>query len=192
MRITGGLYRSRIVECPPGVIRPSMDRMRQSLFSILGDLTGVSFLDLFSGSGIIGIEAASRGAEPVLLVEKDHRKKETLHKNIRFVETRIDLVIAPVERFLRNNLRSWDIIFLDPPFDFPEKGAVLDAACMAPHLAEGGIALMHLHAAEKLPTERPGLELFDRREYGQSLLLFFRRAEGAATDGGGEVPQSGP
>jgi 16S rRNA (guanine966-N2)-methyltransferase len=183
MRITGGLYRSRIIECPPGVIRPSMDRMRQSLFSILGDLTGVSFLDLFSGSGIIGIEAASRGAEPVLLVEKDHRKKETIHTNTRFVETRIDLVIAPVERFLRNNLRSWDIIFLDPPFDFPDKGVILDAACTAPHLAEGGIVLMHLHTAEKLSTERPGLELFDRREYGQSLVLFFRRAGGETLNG---------
>lgn len=154
--------------------------MRQSLFSILGDLQGVSFLDLFCGTGILGIEAASRGAEPVLLVEKDHRKKAVIMKNISFVETGIELVISPVERFLRVNQRPWDIVFLDPPFDMEGKGAILDAACLPPHLAPGGLAIMHLHTAEKLPTERDGLELVDRRAYGQSLLLFFRRTEGSA------------
>ena len=180
MRITGGLYRGRTILCPPGVIRPSMDRMRQSLFSILGDLQGVSFLDLFSGTGILGVEAASRGAEPVLLVEKDPRKKAVIRKNISFVESGIDLVISPVERFLRVNQRPWDIVFLDPPFDMVGKGAVLDSACTPPHLAPGGLAIMHLHSAEKLATERDGLELVDRRAYGQSLLLFFRRREGSA------------
>jgi 16S rRNA (guanine(966)-N(2))-methyltransferase RsmD len=157
-----------------------MDRMRTSLFSILGDLQGVSFLDLFSGTGILGVEAASRGAEPVLLVEKDHRKKAVILKNISFVETGIELVISPVERFLRVNQRSWDIVFLDPPFDMEGKGALLDAACALPHLGPGGLAIMHLHSAEKLPTERDGLELVDRRNYGQSLLLFFRRREASA------------
>ncbi|MGO9309511.1 MAG: 16S rRNA (guanine(966)-N(2))-methyltransferase RsmD [Spirochaetia bacterium] len=174
MRITGGLYRGRTILCPPGVIRPSMDRMRQSLFSILGDLQGVSFLDLFSGTGILGVEAASRGAAPVLLVEKDPRKKAIIRRNISFVETAIDLVIAPVERYLRTNQRSWDIVFLDPPFDMEGKGAVLDAAGASPHLSPGGLAIMHLHSAEKLATERDRLELVDRRAYGQSLLLFFR------------------
>ena len=115
-----------------------MDRMRQSLFSILGNLEGVSFLDLFSGTGVIGIEAASRGAAPVLLVEKDPRKKATILKNITFVETHIDLVVAPVERFLRTNQRSWDMIFLDPPFDFEGKGVVLDEACALPAPRPGG------------------------------------------------------
>jgi 16S rRNA (guanine966-N2)-methyltransferase len=176
MRVTGGQYRGRTIQCPPGVIRPSMDRMRQSLFSILGNLEGASFLDLFSGTGVIGIEAASRGAAPVLLVEKDPRKKQTILRNIAFVESHIDLVVSPVERFLKTSQRSWDMVFLDPPFDFEEKGDALDAACAAPHLAPGGLAIIHLHTAEDFPTERPGLELADRRTYGQSLLLFFRRA----------------
>ena len=114
-----------------------MDRMRQSLFSILGNLEGTSFLDLFSGTGILGIEAASRGADPVLLVEKDARKKKTILKNISFVETHIDLVVAPVERFLRTNTRSWDIVFLDPPFDREGKGLVLDEACGRPTSRRG-------------------------------------------------------
>jgi 16S rRNA (guanine966-N2)-methyltransferase len=175
MRITGGLYRGRNIFCPPGVIRPSMDRMRASLFSILGDLSDAPFLDLFAGTGIIGIEAASRGAAPVVLVEKDPRKKATILRNISFVESPIELRVMPVERFLRSSERAFEIVFVDPPFDFPDKGTVLDAVGAGPHLAPGGLALIHLHRAENLSTERPGFELADRREYGQSLLLFFRR-----------------
>ena len=74
MRITGGELRGRSIKCPDGVIRPAMDRMRESLFAILGDLSGKSFLDLFSGSGTIAIEAVSRGASHVELVEKDKIK----------------------------------------------------------------------------------------------------------------------
>ncbi len=175
MRVTGGLYRGRNILCPPGVIRPSMDRMRASLFSILGDLTGAPFLDLFSGTGVIGIEAASRGAEPVILVEKDPRKKPTILRNISFVQSAIELRVMPAERFLRWSEQPFDIVFLDPPFDFPGKEAVLDAVAAGPHLAPEGLAVIHLHRAEKLSTDRQGLELADRREYGQSLLLFFRR-----------------
>jgi 16S rRNA (guanine966-N2)-methyltransferase len=175
MRITGGLYRGRQILCPKGDIRPSMDRMRISLFSILGDLSDTSFLDLFSGSGIIGIEAASRGARPVVLVEKDPRKRVAILTNVSFVESPIELLTMPVERFLRNSTRGFDIVFLDPPFDFPDKGAVIDSAVEGPHVPAGGLILIHLHRAEKLGTERRGLDLIDRREYGQSLVLFFRK-----------------
>lgn len=186
MRITGGRYRGRTILCPPGEIRPSMDRMRTSLFSILGNLEGASFLDLFSGTGILGVEAASRGAAPVLLVEKDPRKRAAILKNISFVETPIELVTAPVERFLRTNRRPWDIVFLDPPFAREGKAAVLDEAGAPPHLAPGGMVILHLHSAEKLGVDnRPGLELADRRVYGQSVLLFFRQREP------GGLPQEG-
>lgn len=183
MRVTGGRYRGRTILCPPGEIRPTMDRMRQSLFSILGDLEGVSFLDLFSGSGILGVEAASRGAAPVMLVEKDYRKKPAILKNIGFVQTPIELVVAPVERFLRTDQRAWDIVFLDPPFAREGKEAILDEAGSPAHLAPGGLVILHLHSAEKLSTEgRLGLELADRRAYGQSILLFFRPKGGPANE----------
>ena len=83
MRITGGLYSGRRIVCPPGVIRPAMDRMRESVFAALGDLSGESFLDLYSGSGIIAIEAASRGASMVHLVESDRRKMPVLKQNLK-------------------------------------------------------------------------------------------------------------
>jgi len=173
MRVTGGLYRGRQVQCPPGDIRPSMDRMRQSLFSILGDLSGCSFLDLFSGSGIIAIEAASRGAGLLVLVEKDPRKRRTLLANVALVEVRVEVLTMPVERFLKHDARTFDLAFLDPPFAFEGKEAVLDVA--AGHLAPGGLALMHFHRAERLEAVRPELEEIDRRDYGQSLVVFWRR-----------------
>lgn len=175
MRVTGGTYRGRTILCPPGVIRPSMDRMRVSLFQILGDLSGEAFLDLFAGSGVIGIEAASRGARPVVLVEKDRRKRATIARNISFVESPIELRVMPAERFLSSSTDAYDIVFLDPPFDYPGKDGLLDAVRAGPHLRSDGLVLIHLPRAEQLATARPGLELADRREYGQSLLLFYRR-----------------
>jgi 16S rRNA (guanine966-N2)-methyltransferase len=173
VRVTGGRYRGRQVRCPPGDIRPSMDRMRQSLFAILGDLTGCSFLDLFSGSGIIAVEAASRGAGPLVLVEKDPRKRSILLANVAFVEAGVEVLTMPVERFLRVDCRRFDYVFLDPPFAFAGKESVLDSA--TGHLVRGGIALLHLHRAEPLAADRPGLEEIDRREYGQSLVVFWRQ-----------------
>ena len=69
MRITGGKLKGRIIKCPDGIIRPAMDRMRESVFAVIGDLTGKSWLDLFSGSGTIAIDAFSRGATVVQLLE---------------------------------------------------------------------------------------------------------------------------
>ena len=84
MRITGGILKGRVIKCPDGVIRPAMDKMRESVFAILGDLSGKSWLDLFSGSGTIAIEAASRGAGEVSLCEKDKVKMSDLQGYMDF------------------------------------------------------------------------------------------------------------
>ena len=182
MRVTGGVYRGRTIRCPPGAIRPAMDRMRESVFAILGDLSDCSFLDLYSGSGVVGIEAASRGADPVVLVEKDFRKKRTLFENIRFVTTRIEVSITPVERFLRADTRGFELVFLDPPFDMAGKGAIVDAVAAGPHLNPEGLLVIHLPKEEAFGTERKGLTLIDERRYGRSRVLFFRRNEGGDRD----------
>ena len=175
MRITGGIYRSRKVQCPPGVIRPAMDRMRESMFSILGDLTGTAFLDLFTGSGVVGIEAASRGADPVMLIEKDHRKAQVIRKNIAFVETDIRLRLMPAERFLKRPDREYDIVYLDPPFNYGAKIELIAMAANAPLLSPGGLCLIHHPSTEKWPTLIENLECVDTRVYGGSTLRFFRR-----------------
>ena len=100
MRITGGSLKNRQVECPKGIIRPAMDRMRESVFSILGDLSGLSFLDLFTGSGVCGLEAYSRGAYPVYLVEKDADKFPVLLKNVSMADKKLECKRMSAETFL--------------------------------------------------------------------------------------------
>jgi 16S rRNA (guanine966-N2)-methyltransferase len=173
MRITGGKYRGRNIVCPPGVIRPAMDRMRESFFSILGDISNRSFLDLYSGSGIIGIEAASRGANPVFLVEKDPGKRQTIVKNIAFVEEEIKLVVMPVERFIRMQKIKYDYIFMDPPFDQKAKLKVIDSIGAYSLLAEDGILMIHHPREEDMPDSTKDFVLEDRRTYGGSILCFY-------------------
>lgn len=175
MRVTGGIYCRRRVECPPGDIRPSMDRMRESLFAVLGDLSGLSFLDLFSGSGIIGIEAASRGAAPVVLVERDRGKRRTILANIAFVESSISLVTAPVEGYLHASSTPFDLVFLDPPFAYEDKPALVRSVFQDGHVRESGVVLLHLPREEEMDPAPLGLEMADRRQYGRSLVQFFRR-----------------
>jgi 16S rRNA (guanine966-N2)-methyltransferase len=175
VRITGGSYRGRRILCPPGVIRPAMDRMRESLFAILGDLTGTSFLDLYSGSGAVGIEAASRGAEPVVFVEKDPGKRRTLLANASFMTQAKEVHIMPAERYLVRRAGRFDTIFLDPPFG--QKGTVELLSLLAERgvLAPGGLLLAHLPREQLLPEEVAGFRRTDRRDYGRSVLLFYRR-----------------
>ena len=178
MRITGGSYKGRTILCPPGVIRPAMDRMRESLFAILGDLTGTSFLDLYSGSGVVGVEAASRGAEPVVFVEKDPGKRQTLLKNTSFVTQAKQVHIMPAERFVARyggRVKPFDTVFLDPPFG--QKGTEELVGMLAGRgvLAPGGLLLAHLPREQLLPEQVAGFRLADRRDYGRSVLLFYRR-----------------
>ncbi|MDR1248321.1 MAG: RsmD family RNA methyltransferase, partial [Treponema sp.] len=118
MRITGGVLAGRQVATPGGVIRPAMDRMRESVFGALGDLTGYSFLDLFSGSGIIALEAASRGANPVEAVEIDSIKRKTLIDNVSISPTRIQCHFMAAELYVRRARKQFDLIFCDPPFPY--------------------------------------------------------------------------
>lgn len=173
MRITGGRYRSRKVQCPPGIIRPAMDRMRESMFSILGDISGLAFLDLFTGSGLVGIEAASRGAEPVMLVEMDRRKAPVIRRNIEFVESSISLQLMPAERFLKKPDRTYDIIYLDPPFNYTGKQELIEMVSRANVLVPGGVCLIHHPSNEDWPETIENLQCSDIRVYGGSTLRFF-------------------
>ena len=175
MRITGGIYRGRIVKCPPGEIRPAMDRMRESLFSILGDLSNRSFLDLFSGSGLVGIEAASRGAEPVHLVEMDKGKRKTIEQNISFVESDIQLFMMPVQRFFSLAKQDYDIVYADPPFPLKDKTALVQTIAHKQMIAPDGLFIIHYPSEEKAlwPSHFENMDFIDERNYGRSLLRFY-------------------
>ncbi len=173
MRITGGKYLRRRILCPPGDVRPAMDRMRESMFAVLGPLNSSSFLDLFSGSGIVGIEAASRGASEIVFVEGDYRKKRVLSKNISFVEEKTEVVISSVERFLMRVSRKFDYVYLDPPFKMEGKVNILHSVIESGILESGSIVIIHVPKTEDLPLVIGDLLIFDIRRYGRSYLYFY-------------------
>ncbi len=147
MRITGGKLSGRSIKCPDGVIRPAMDRMRESVFAILGDLSGKSFLDLFSGSGTIAIEAVSRGATNVELCEKDKIKIKTVLDNVSVTEKEMGVKIhchfMAVELFLKRCKSKFDYIFFDPPFPYKFHEQLVELASKRGLLNPGGIILVH-------------------------------------------------
>lgn len=176
MRITGGIYRGRKVVCPPGIIRPAMDMMRESLFSILGNIEGISWLDLFTGSGCVGIEAASRGASLVHVVEKDRQKKATILDNLSMVESEIKLFMTDVFRFIPTAKRQYDIVYADPPFPMGGKVTLAKAVDTAKLLTDGGLFIIHYPSEEQKewPQQIGSLQYTDERKYGRSMLRFYK------------------
>ncbi len=122
IRITGGQWRSRLVKVAdaPG-LRPTPDSVRETLFNWLGqDLAGLDCLDLFAGSGILGFEAASRGAGRVTQIEQDQRAFAALRQNAAAFDCdRLELIRADALKFLASSVatgRKYDLVFLDPPY----------------------------------------------------------------------------
>ena len=182
MRVTGGRYRGRRLEVPPPPVRPTTDRMREALFNVLAArgavMEGAHFLDLFSGSGSMAVEAASRGAATVTLVERDPRKRGCLRRNTGFVSAAVRIHIAPCERFLARARpaagHGWDLAFVDPPFAYRHKPELLAALRDCPLLRDRALVLVHLPAQEALP-EAPGFAALERRSYGGSAVCLFER-----------------
>jgi 16S rRNA (guanine966-N2)-methyltransferase len=119
IRIIAGEYRGRRIAVPdrPG-LRPTPDRVRETLFNWLGQsLQGLSCLDLFAGSGALGFEAASRGAARVVMVEQDRTVFEALKKTLTLLNAeQVELVFDDAFAFLKKSTESFDVVFLDPPF----------------------------------------------------------------------------
>jgi len=173
MRITGGLLKGRKISVPPGIIRPSMDRMRESFFACLGDITGLSFLDIFSGSGIIALEAASRGAFPVEAVEQDKQKLKALLENVSISQRRINCRLMPAELYIKRAKNSFNIIFLDPPFPYQYKWELVENIALCRLSLNGTKVLIHRPRENYPKISITNIEKYDEREYGRSVVDFF-------------------
>ena len=162
IRIVGGAWRSRFIGVPSRPdLRPTPDRVRETLFNWLGqDLTGQACLDLFAGSGALGFEAASRGAQRVVMVESDRGTISTLRASRAALNAeRVEIVPGDAFAFLSNSKERFDLVFLDPPFRQNALSAVLEA--LPPRLAPG--ARVYLEAATPLPVPAPWRELRRKR-----------------------------
>lgn len=154
VRIIGGDWRSRLIHFPDTAgLRPTPDRVRETLFNWLGQrLDGKTCLDLFAGSGALGFEALSRGAAHVVMVEQSQSVVRSLTENARRLgATSADILNADALQYLRGPKRCFDIVFLDPPFNQPLLPAVL--ALLRPWLAPGASVYMEYEPGRDPNTE---------------------------------------
>ena len=163
----------RQIKVPGGIIRPAMDKMRESIFAVLGDLTDKSFLDIFSGSGIIALEAASRGAVDIEAVEADPLKRKTLLENISISPVHINCRFISAELYIKRAKRHFDIIFCDPPFPYKYRRELLESIASSCLMKEGSLLLLHSPREDTCETPPPKLFLEEKRAYGRSIVLFF-------------------
>ncbi len=189
MRITGGKYCGRRVIIPNGEleIRPAMDRMRESLFAILGPLDGASFCDLFSGSGCVGLEAASRGATLVHLVEMDKAKRPTMEKNISWAQDECNIKIfnSNVLKFIPTAQMQYEIVYADPPFPMGNKIQLAQLVDRRHCVKPEGLFIIHFPTVEEAqwPEQIGDLKLIDTRKYGRNMIKFYRNTGDAPLGG---------
>ena len=150
-----------------------MDRMRESIFAILGDLEGASFLDIFSGTGIIALEAASRGASYIEAVEMDPLKRSTLLDNMKMSPVHVHCRFMPAELYVKRAKRDFDFIFCDPPFPYRHKVQLLRSIAASPLVRQGTRLLLHCPRGELNDLPADNCILQEVREYGRSAVIFF-------------------
>ena len=183
MRVIAGAYKGRRLAAPtwPG-LRPTSDRLKESMFAILGpELEGARVLDGFAGSGALGIEALSRGAASVVFVERDGRAAELVERNLAHCRVADGYVMIRAEfaRALRQLAadRRFDLALLDPPYDLADLDAVVDAA--AGRMAPGGVMALE-HATRRQAPARAGHFAAVRQvKAGDSAVTIYREAEAA-------------
>jgi len=177
-RIVGGVAGGRRLVLPKGrSTRPTADRVREGLFSSLGgDLSGRSFLDLYAGSGAVGLEAASRGAAPVVLVERDAQALAALRANVSALAlAAVDVRAEPVLRYLVDGVPlAFDIAFLDPPYADPVDD-VLAALFARGWLATDAVVVLERATRDGAPQWPDGAVTDRSRRYGDSTLWYGRR-----------------
>lgn len=188
MRITSGIFKSRIIKAPGG-IRPTLDNVRKAIFDILGgSVEGAKILDLFSGSGALGLEALSRGAESCIFVDNSRASVKAMKDNLETLglgrwggaPTGAEVVYADslaVIRRLAGEGASFDLIFMDPPYykEFAKKSLSLLADCDI--LTETGVAVIEHSKHDPLPDSSGGLRLLRTARYGDTLVSFYSKGQ---------------
>jgi 16S rRNA (guanine966-N2)-methyltransferase len=170
VRIVAGAWRGRRLVAPAGRdTRPTSDRVREAVFSILGPIEGATVLDLFAGSGALAFEALSRGAAHATLVERAPAAIKAIEANVQALRADVDLRRRDVRAFVRDASAAggpYDLVFLDPPYrDAAGLGPQLD---LTPLLAPGARVVSENDRRE--PLALPGLEVADERRYGDTLI----------------------
>ncbi|MBI2837622.1 MAG: 16S rRNA (guanine(966)-N(2))-methyltransferase RsmD [Acidobacteria bacterium] len=175
MEIIAGAFRGRRILSPPPEVRPIPVLLRKSMFDILGGrIQGCSFLDGFAGSGIVGIEAISRGAARVDFVESDRQVVRLLEKNLARLGSPDAAMVhaARYEDFLGTVASPYEIIFLDPPYDQPSPEALVELTRRSG--VTGPQTLLIVKASTRWPWAEAHERMFRKKVQGSNSLYFFR------------------
>ena len=169
MRIVAGEWRGRRLVAPPGrTTRPTSDRVREALFSILGPLDGERVLDLYAGSGALGLEALSRGAGEATLVERDRAALKALRANVEALGAHAHVIAGDVASFLDSAATAgghYDLVFLDPPY----RSGVGRELSLEPVLAPGARVIVE---SDRRSPHDLSIPVTDERRYGDTLIRF--------------------
>jgi 16S rRNA (guanine966-N2)-methyltransferase len=197
-RIISGTARGRRLQTPSGdATRPTSDRVREALFSALeselGSLSGLRVLDLYAGSGAVGLEAGSRGAAAVTLVESDHRTARLVAANAETVGIAASVLAQPVARVLGHKTPAgaprtpYDVVFLDPPYPLGEDelAEVLGLLVSQHWLSDGAVVVVERSARSVEPRWPAGLIGARNKKYGETVLWYVRGARPQSDNGTG-------
>lgn len=170
VRIISGQWRRRLLRVPDvDGLRPTPDRVRETLFNWLsGDIEGARCLDLYAGSGALGFEAASRGAAHVLLVEKDQRAVACMRQMASDLSAeRVEILHADVRQWLQRDATPFDIVFLDPPYDSENLGALCAELQQRAWLAAGALVYLETRVSSQAIDLPSGWHFLRQQTAGQ-------------------------
>jgi len=160
-------------------IRPTTDRVRESMFNLISDFVSEAcVLDLFGGSGTLSLEALSRGAKSAVICDIDKRSLKLISQNaqkLRFLDE-VDIKEIGAEQFLKQNKESFDIIFLDPPYNRGFVAPIMEGIISSGALRKGGIAVLESDFSDE-HGEFDGVQIIKQRKYGRSYVTVYQRGE---------------
>ena len=186
-RIISGFAGSLTLTVPTSGTRPTSDRVREAIFSALDarDLVaGARVLDLYAGSGALGLEAASRGATSVTLVDRNPNAVSACRRNAAHIakaaprgrSVSIDVSGSPVQAFVAGSRQFWDIVFLDPPYELGGAEVTHNLEALVPRLDPDAVIVLERGSRDPVPVLPEGLALDRRKDYGDTALYWLRVA----------------
>ena len=174
LRVTAGSLRGRRVPVPPHDVRPTSERARQGFFNIVGErIDDAHFLDLFSGSGIFSFEAVSRGAASATAIDRDRKNVEAIAKRAREWDAPVTAIAGDAMHTIGRLTTPFAVVYADPPYDYDQYDALLQALDNAPLAPEPVVAVEHRRRTDPFTLTPKNLRLERRAEYGEVWITFF-------------------
>ena len=183
MRIIGGLARGTKLYTLEGLnTRPTLDKVREAIFNILqNNIRDTVVLDLFAGSGAVGLESISRGAKKAILCDNNKQAIQIINKNAQKmrVEDKVQILCIDYENFLSNTQEKFDFIYIDPPYNTDYISNSIKLINDRNLLAEEGIIIAETDEEERVKDEidklKTSINIYDTRKYGRAWLIFMRK-----------------